>query len=440
MDRAPLDIGALKAKLAATPSLRVTGRVLGVTGISLRFALPGVRIGDVVIVNRRSGELACEVVAFAEGVAVAMPLGSLTGVGPDDEVVGTGSPFVVRASKNLLGRVVDGLGRVIDGGPEIEGGDEVPVDRDPPRALDRKPVAHAIETGVRAIDACCTLGEGQRIGLFSGSGVGKSTLLGAVARGVAADVVVVGLVGERGREVGEFLEHALGADGRARSIVVVATSDAPALERLRAAQCATAYAEYFRDQGLRVMLLIDSITRVARAQREIGLAAGEPPTRRGFPPSAFALLPRLLERAGQSDKGSITAIYTVLVEGNDIDEPVADEARGVLDGHIVLSREIAGRGRFPAIDITTSLSRVMDAVVSKEHAASARKLRSLIATYEAKRDLLTLGAYEKGGDLELDDAIAKMPKIEMFLRQEPTERAAITTTVDTLARLVGRSG
>ncbi len=434
-----MDIGALKAKLAVTPSLRATGRVLGVSGISLRFALPGVRIGDVVIVNRKTGELACEVVAFSEGVAVGMPLGSLSGVGPDDEVVSTGSPFVVRASKNLLGRVVDGLGKIIDGGAEISDGETIPVDRDPPRALDRKPVANVLATGVRAIDACCTLGEGQRIGLFSGSGVGKSTLLGAVARGVAADVVVVGLVGERGREVGEFLEHALGPEGRARSVVVVATSDAPALERVRAAQVATAYAEYFRDQGQRVMLLIDSITRVARAQREVGLAAGEPPTRRGYPPSAFAILPRLLERGGQSNRGSITAIYTVLVEGNDIDEPVADEARGVLDGHIVLSREIAGRGRFPAIDISSSLSRVMDAVVTKEHAANARSLRALVATHEAKRDLLTLGAYEKGSDRELDDAIAKMPKIETFLRQEPTERSPIASTIENLARLVSRS-
>jgi len=435
-----LDIGALKAKLAATPSLRVTGRVLGVTGISLRFALPGVRIGDVVMVNRRAGELPCEVVGFAEGVAVGMPLGSLTGVGPDDEVVSTGSGLVVRASKSLLGRVVDGLGRVMDGGPEITDGDVVPVDRDPPRALDRKPVDRAIETGIRAIDAFCTLGEGQRIGLFSGSGVGKSTLLGAVARGAAADVVVVGLVGERGREVGEFLEHALGKEGRARSVVVVATSDASALERLRAAQVATAYAEYFRDQGQKVMLLIDSITRVARAQREVGLAAGEPPTRRGFPPSAFAMLPRLLERAGQSANGSITAIYTVLVEGNDIDEPVADEVRGVLDGHIVLSREIAGRGRYPAVDIGASLSRVMDSVVPKNHRDAARKLRSVIATHEAKRDLVTLGAYAKGSDPELDDALLKMPKIEQLLQQNPNEHAKLATTAEALTRLVGKAG
>lgn len=431
-----VDIEALKAKLAGTTTVRATGRVLGVTGISLRFALPGVRIGDVVHVRRRSGELPCEVVAFAEGIAIGMPLGSLTGVGPDDEVVSTGSPLVVCASPSLLGRIVDGLGRPIDGKGAITDGEEIPVDRDPPRALERRPVSRALETGVRAIDACCTLGEGQRIGLFSGSGVGKSTLLGCVARGVAADVVVVGLVGERGREVGEFLERALGKEGRSRSIVVVATSDASALERLRAAQVATAYAEYFRDRGARVMLLVDSITRVARAQREVGLAAGEPSTRRGFPPSAFAMLPRLLERAGQGKIGSITAIYTVLVEGNDIDEPVADEVRGVLDGHVVLSRTIAERGRFPAVDVTASLSRVMDSVVSPAHVDAARKLRGLLSHYEAKRDLVTLGAYTKGSDLELDEAIAKMPKIEKLLRQPPDEKSTLADAALALQQIV----
>ena len=431
-----MDIEALKAKLAGTSTIRTTGRVLAATGISLRCALPGARIGDVVHVKRRSGDLACEVVAFAEGVAVAMPLGSLAGVGPDDEVVSTGAPFVVRASPSLLGRIVDGLGRPIDGAGAITDGEEIPVDRDPPRALERRPVTRAIETGVRVIDACCTLGEGQRIGLFSGSGVGKSTLLGAVARGVAADVVVVGLVGERGREVGEFLEHALGKEGRARSIVVVATSDASALERLRAAQVATAYAEYFRDRSARVMLLVDSITRVARAQREVGLAAGEPPTRRGFPPSAFAMLPRLLERSGQGKTGSITAIYTVLVEGNDIDEPVADEVRGVLDGHIVLSRAIAERGRFPAVDVTASLSRVMGSVVDAKHAEAARKLRALLSHYEAKRDLVTLGAYTKGTDHELDEAIAKMPKIDKLLRQAPDEKSELASAALALQQIV----
>jgi type III secretion protein N (ATPase) len=286
------------------------------------------------------------------------------------------------------------------------------------------------------LDALLTLGEGQRIGLFAGSGVGKSTLLGAVARGVAADVVVVALVGERGREVQEFLEHALGPEGRARSVVVVATSDVAALERLRAAQVATAYAEYFRDQGKRVMLLVDSVTRFARAQREVGLASGEPPARRGYPPSVFAMLPRLLERAGQGERGSITAIYTVLVEGGDMDEPIADEVRGVLDGHVVLDRAIAGRGRYPAVDVTGSLSRIMDSVVTPEHRQAARKLRALLALFEQKRDLVTLGAYAKGSDPALDEAIAKNAKIESILRQDAREHVPFAASVASLVSAV----
>jgi len=429
-------IDALKAKLAQTPALRATGRVLAVTGLSMRFSMPGVRVGDVVHVKRRGEPLACEVVGFDRGEAVGMPLGALTGVGPDDEVEATGGGFVVRASGALLGRVVDGLGRPIDGGGAIDGGDVVPVDRDPEPAMRRRPVDRPIATGVRVLDGLLTLGEGQRVGLFAGSGVGKSTLLGAIARGVEADVVVVALVGERGREVGEFLEHALGAEGRARSVVVVATSDVAALERLRAAQVATAYAEHFRDQGKRVMLLVDSVTRFARAQREVGLAAGEPPTRRGYPPSVFAMLPRLLERSGQGGRGSITAVYTVLVEGGDMDEPIADEVRGILDGHVVLDRTLAARGRYPAVDPTVSLSRVMDGIVSREHREAARKLRALVAHYEAKRDLVMLGAYAKGSDRLLDEALAKMPKIEQLLAQAPTDRVALDDTVALLRQVV----
>ena len=431
-----MDMDALKAKLAAVPTLRATGRVLSVTGLAMRFSMPGVRVGDLVHVRRRGEPLACEVVGFDGGEAIAMPLGVLAGVGPDDQVEATGGPLVVRASTALLGRVVDGLGRPIDGGAAIESGTLVAVDRDPPRALDRRPVASALTTGVKVLDGLLTLGEGQRVGLFAGSGVGKSTLLGAIARGVDADVVIVALVGERGREVGDFLEHALGAAGRARSVVVVATSDVAALERLRAAQVATAYAEHFRDQGARVMLLVDSVTRFARAQREVGLAAGEPPARRGYPPSVFAMLPRLLERSGQGARGSITAIYTVLVEGGDMDEPIADEVRGVLDGHIVLDRAIAARGRYPAVDVTASLSRVMDSVVSPEHRAAARRLRELVATHEAKRDLIALGAYVKGTDKELDEALARMPKIEQLLRQEPHDKAPFAATLRALGEAV----
>ena len=402
----------------------------------MRFSMPGVRVGDLVRVQRRGEPLVCEVVGFDHGEAIAMPLGSLTGVGPDDTVEATGGAFTVLASDALLGRVMDGLGQPMDGKPALSRGEQVPVDRDPPDALTRRPVNRAMPTGVRVLDGLLTLGEGQRIGLFAGSGVGKSTLLGAVARGTQADVVVVALVGERGREVQEFLDHALGEEGRARSVVVVATSDVAALERLRADQVATAYAEYFRDQGKRVMLLLDSVTRFARAQREVGLAAGEPPARRGYPPSVFAMLPRLLERSGQGAHGSITAIYTVLVEGGDMDEPIADEVRGVLDGHVVLDRAIASRGRYPAVDVSVSLSRVMDAIVSREHKEAARRLRSLVAVFEQKRDLVTMGAYAKGSDKELDEAIAKMPKIEAFLRQDPADKVALEDAVAILMQAV----
>jgi type III secretion protein N (ATPase) len=431
----PVDVDALKARLSALPSVHASGRVVAVTGLSLRFALPGVRVGDVVMVRRRGEPLACEVVGFDGGEAIGMPLGALAGVGPDDAVEATGGPFQVRAGRALLGRVVDGLGRPFDGGPPVEG-DLVAVDRDPPAALERRPVDRPLATGVRVVDGLLTLGEGQRVGLFAGSGVGKSTLLGAIARGAAADVVVVALVGERGREVGEFLERSLGAEGRKKSVVVVATSDVAALERLRAAQVATAYAEHFRDAGARVLLLVDSVTRFARAQREVGLAAGEPPARRGYPPSVFAMLPRLLERAGQGARGSITALYTVLVEGGDMDEPIADEVRGILDGHIVLDRAIAARGRYPAVDVTVSLSRVMDTVVAPEHREAARRLRAMVGVFEAKRDLVTLGAYAKGTDKELDDALARMPRIEDFLRQDAAAVSPLSETVAALAAAV----
>ncbi len=430
-----VDAEALKDRLAQVATLRPIGRVLGVTGLSLRFAMPGIRIGDVVRVRRRGDPLACEVVGFDGAQAIAMPLGALAGVGPDDEVECTGAPFSVRVSDALLGRVVDGLGRPVDGGPALVG-DVLPVDRDPPSALERRPIARPLATGVRVIDGLLTLGEGQRVGLFSGSGVGKSMMLGAIARGADADVVVVALVGERGREVGEFLERSLGPEGRGKSIVVAATSDVAALERLRAAQVATTYAEHFRDKGARVLLLVDSVTRVARAQREVGLAAGEPPARRGYPPSVFAVLPRLLERSGQGPRGSITAIYTVLVEGGDLDEPVADEVRGILDGHVVLDREISARGRYPAVNVVVSLSRIMDAVVTEEHRQDARRLRDLVARFEAKRDLITLGAYAKGSDRELDEAITRMPRIEAFLRQDPAERTGFEATLSAMKSAV----
>ncbi len=359
-------------------------------------------------------------------------------MGPDDVVESTGAPLSVAAGQALLGRVVDGLGRAVDGKPLPAGLETVPIDRSPPPALGRRPVAEPLATGVRAIDGLLTVGVGQRVGLFAGSGVGKSTLLGAIARGTSADVVVVALVGERGREVGEFIEHSLGAEGLARSVLVIATSDAPALERLRAAQTATAIAEHFRDQGKSVMLLVDSITRFARAQREVGLAAGEPPARRGYPPSVFAMLPRLLERSGQGERGSITAIYTVLVEGGDMDEPIADEVRGILDGHIVLDRRIAARGHYPAIDVTVSLSRVMDGVVPKDHVAAARSVRGLIAAFEEKRDLIALGAYAKGSDARVDRAIAAQSAITSLLCQDAHQAEPFADTVKQLGAIAAK--
>jgi ATP synthase in type III secretion protein N len=423
----------LRTKLSSISTLQISGRVEAVTGLSLEATLPGARIGDVVRIQRRNAPLLGEVVGFRRNLSIVMPLGELVGVGPDDAVEGTGSRLTIRVSRSSLGRVVDGLGRSIDGGPPLTG-NEVPVDRAPPPPLGRRAIDRPLATGVRPLDALLTLGEGQRVGLFAGSGVGKSTLLGAMARGTEADIVIVALVGERGREVNEFLEHALGAAGRARSIVVVATSDAPALERLRAAQTATAMAESFRDEGAKVLLLVDSVTRFARAQREVGLAAGEPPARRGYPPSVFAMLPRLLERTGQGERGSITAVYTVLVEGGDMEEPIADEVRGVLDGHIVLDRAIAARGRYPAIDVPVSLSRVMDAVVDPAHRDAARTVRAMLGAYEATRDLLALGAYAKGADALVDRALLKMPQIEALLAQQPDQKSTFAEAVAALKK------
>jgi type III secretion protein N (ATPase) len=433
-----VDLDALRARLAATSTLRPVGRVVGVTGLLVRVRVPGAKMGDLVIVKGRGRELPAEIVSFTEGEAMALPLGELMGVGAGDAVEALGTGLEIGVGAGLVGRVLDGLGRPVDGLPPPRGLRLVPVDREPPPALRRRPVREPFVTGVRAIDALLTLGVGQRVGLFAGSGVGKSTLLGAIARGAAADVIVVALIGERGREVSEFLERSLGSEGRKRSVVVAATSDAPPVERLRAAHVATAVAESFRDEGQNVLLLLDSVTRVARAQREIGLAAGEPPARRGYTPSVFAMLPRLLERTGQGENGAITAIYSVLVEGGDMDEPVADEVRGILDGHVVLDRAIAQRGRYPAIDLTSSVSRVAESVTTLEHARAARRLRALLSAYEEKRDLVTLGAYQAGSDRLLDEAIAALPDLERFLAQDAGERATFESTGALMLELARR--
>jgi type III secretion protein N (ATPase) len=433
-----MDLKALRAELARTPSVTPAGRVRAVTGLAVRATLPGARIGEVVKIRRRGEPLEAEIVGFSSGEIVALALGDVMGVGPDDVVEATGEALRVAVGPALLGHVVDGLGRPLDTEGPLALTTYVPVDRAPPPALERRPVTRVLGTGVRALDSFATLGQGQRVGLFAGSGVGKSRLLGSLARGAAVDVVVVALVGERGREVGDFLREHLGEEGRRRAVVVVSTSDAPALERLRAAQVATAIAESFRDQGQSVLLLVDSITRVARAQRDVGLAAGEPPVRRGYPPSVFSMLPRLLERSGQSATGAITAVYTVLVEGDDLAEPIADEVRGLLDGHVVLDRDLAARGHYPAIDVLRSLSRVMGDITNDAHQRAARVLRELLAAHESKRDLIALGAYVRGKDPLTDRAIQALPEIQRLLRQEGRDVSSFEETSERLQKLAAR--
>jgi ATP synthase in type III secretion protein N len=436
----PFDLGLALARLEGATPRRESGRVTEVTGLVIRASVPAARVGELLTVEAdpASGRarLLAEVVGFRGDEVVLMPLGEPAGIGPDSLVTPTGRPLSIVASAGLLGRVLDGLGRPMDGGGPIADGQPWPVERPSPDPLTRRRVSRPLALGVRALDALLTAGEGQRLGLFAGSGVGKSTLMGQIARQTEAEVNVIALVGERGREVVDFLDESLGAAGRARSVVVCATSDAPSLVRLKAAFVATAIAEYFREQGRRVLFMLDSVTRVARAQREVGLAAGEPPARQGYPPSVFALLPRLLERTGNDARGSITALYTVLVAGGDMEEPIADEVRGILDGHVILSREIAARNQWPAVDVLPSLSRLMSAVADPQHRAAAARLRELLAAYDRQRDLILLGAYQRGTDPTTDEAVARMDAINAFLRQRTDEVAPFDETRARLLKLV----
>ena len=448
------DLGRALARLDGAAPRREVGRVTEVTGLVIRASVPGIRVGELVTISPATtadgtgagagatvvpSALDAEVVGFRGDEVVLMPLGEPAGIGPDALVTPTGRPFSITASERLLGRVLDGLGRPIDGGGAIDGADarDWAVDRPAPDPLSRRRVTRPLPLGVRVLDGLLTLGEGQRVGVFAGSGVGKSTLMGQIARQTEADVSVIALVGERGREVVDFLEESLGGAGRARSVVVCATSDAPALVRLKAAFVATAIAEFFRERGRRVLFMLDSITRVARAQREVGLAAGEPPARQGYPPSVFALLPRLLERTGNSAAGSITALYTVLVAGGDMEEPIADEVRGILDGHVILSRDVAARNHWPAVDVLPSLSRLMTVVADAGHRAAAARLRELLAAYERHRDLIVLGAYQRGSDPITDRAVAMMDAINDFLRQRTDETAPFEATKARLLALAG---
>jgi type III secretion protein N (ATPase) len=437
------DVEQVLDAVARAPTFEVRGRVTEVTGLALEATLPGARLGETCVVRLDAGPMTCEVVGLRDERVVLLPLGDARGVGQGSEVVRARHPLSIRCGDALLGRVLDALGRPIDQGPALAtlaGLEDWPVERPPPDPLGRQRITEPLVTGVRAVDGFLTLGVGQRVGLFAGSGVGKSTLLGELARHAAADVVVVGLVGERGREVRDFLEDALGPEGRRRSVVVVATSDQPALLRRTCAFTATAVAEWFRDRGRRVLLLMDSVTRFARAQREVGLAAGEPPARQGYPPSVFAELPRLLERTGTAGAGSITALYTVLVQAGDLDEPIADEVRGILDGHVVLDRALGARNHWPAIDVLGSLSRVMGAVTSAEHRQIAARARELLATYERQRDLIALGAYALGSDPATDRAIAVHDALEGFLCQGRGEPEAFGRTIERLRGVDGGGG
>ncbi|SFC32842.1 flagellum-specific ATP synthase [Nocardioides terrae] len=424
---------AERALAAARPL--TLGTVTELVGLHLVVSGLEVAVGDLVEVAARGAGLLAEVAALRPGSAVCLPLGPVAGVRIGDVVRHTGGPLQIRVGDELLGRVLDGLGRPIDGGEPIDHLPQVGVDLAAPSAYTRPRIQTPLPLGVRALDALVPCGRGQRIGIMAGSGVGKSSLLSMIARGGDADVNVIALVGERGREVREFLDNDLGPEGLARSVVVVATSDAPAVERMRAAFVATRIAESFRDSGRDVVLMMDSVTRVAMAQREIGLSAGEPPATRGYPPSVFGLLPRLLERAGTSPAGSITGLYTVLVEGDDLQDPIGDTARSILDGHVVLSRSLATGGHFPAVDVLESISRLTGAVTTPDQQVLARRLRRLLAAHRNVKELVEIGAYASGSDADADTALALLPRIDAFLRQRMDEPAGDTWAA--LAELLG---
>ena len=430
----------LDSHLERTQLLALKGRVLEVIGNLIKAVVPVVEVGEICEL-RRPGErtgIQAEVVGFSKEAALLTPLGPMSGLSSNIEVVPTGRSHTIGVGPNLLGRVLDGLGNPMDTGTHgpLECTEYYPVYNSPPNPLTRQMINRPLGLGVRALDGLLTCGEGQRMGIFAAAGGGKSTLLGMLVKGADVDVTVVALIGERGREVREFIERELGEEGMRKSVLVVATSDKTAMERLKAAHVATTIAEYFRDQGKRVLLLMDSVTRFARAQREIGLAAGEPPTRRGFPPSVFTALPALMERTGPAENGAITALYTVLVEGDDMTEPVADETRSILDGHIILSRKLAAAAHYPAIDIPASVSRVMSAITTPEHRKAADKLRKLMARYEEIELLVQIGEYRKGNDAEADEALAKIEAIRAFLRQATDEHVPLEHTLKRLAEVV----
>ena len=448
-EKTTIDLTKYRQAISKTDTVSINGRVVQVIGVLVESQGPLCGVGEVCEIHcsRAGSPILAEVVGFKESRTLLMPFGEVHNIPPGSEVVSTGASLQISVGPSLLGRVLDGLGRPIDGKGPIESGQEqsnmlkmsVSASASPPHPLARRRIREPLALGVRAIDGLMTVGKGQRLGIFAGSGVGKSTLLGMIARNTSADVNVIGLIGERGREVRDFIEKDLGDEGLARSVVVVATSDQVPVVRLRGAQVATSIAEYFRDTGKDVLLMMDSVTRVAWAQREIGLASGEPPTTRGYTPSVFALLPRLLERSGTAEHGSITALYTVLVEGDDMNEPVADTVRGILDGHIVLSRELASRNHYPAIDVLSSVSRLMPDVTTPEHRDFAGKLRDVLATYRASEDLINIGAYARGSNPKIDFALDRIDAVNAFLRQAIDECGEFGATIAALGRIFGEN-
>lgn len=416
----------------------VHGRITEIVGMLIRAVVPQVKVGEVCLIKREGAEpLRAQVVGFTQDEVLLSPLGDMKGVGPSSEVIPTRKPLQVRLGPKLLGRVLNGLGEPMDvetKGPLIT--EELyPIEQDPPDPLTRAIIKEPLSIGVRCIDGVLTCGKGQRVGIFAGAGVGKSTTLGMIARNAKADVNVIALIGERGRELREFIEQDLGVEGMARSVVVVSTSDQPSQVRINAAYVGTAIAEYFRDQGKSVILMMDSVTRFARALREVGLAKGEPPARAGFTPSVFATLPKLLERSGNSDKGSITAFYTVLVEGGDMSEPVADETKSILDAHIVLSPELAQAYHYPAIDVLASVSRILPSIVKKEHLQLIGKVREVLANYKKNEMLIRIGEYKPGSDRDADFAINYINKVNNFLKQGTHEKSSFEETLAQLKAL-----
>lgn len=426
--------------ITEVPTFKKFGRVSRVVGLMIESHGPASSIGDVCKIHVQSTtqghqEILAEVVGFKDEIVVLMPFTSLKDIAIGCLVEGTNKALEIQVGDELIGKILDSMGRPIDGSILPKGLMSVQTEGEPPNPLTRPPINETLEVGVKAIDGMLTVGNGQRIGIFAGSGVGKSTLLGMIARNTKADLNVIALIGERGREVREFIERDLGPEGLKRSIIVAATSDQPALMRIKGAFTATAIAEHFRAQGLNVMLMMDSVTRVAMAQREVGLATGEPPAQKGYTPSVFAILPKLLERTGTNEHGSITAFYTVLVDGDDMNEPIADTVRGILDGHIVLDRNLANRGQYPAINVLKSVSRLMNHIATPEHVAAATKLRELYYTYAKNEDLINIGAYKRGSSAEVDLAIQYEPLITNFLKQGFMDPVSMEQTVNELTTL-----